>query len=148
MKVLILRQLISGAIFLFIITGNAYAEKFFDLYGGINSTNNSTADVVDELTSAPGIRGTISLDFDSDVTLGMRAGTWLENHPHFGMALDISYFSAEADNAAVFTEYRYTHLKVDFDADESFWSVPNPQESEVETDLDTHHALVGMSFLY
>ena len=226
MNVHMLRQLISGTILLFIITGNARAEKFFDLYGGVNSTDDSTADIVDEPISALGIRDTISLDFDSDITLGVRAGIWLEKHPHFGMALDISYFGAEADNAdfsvipisfllmarmpvmissefskgrlqpylavgpslmlydfevdltpaggrktdggsggfgfdlrggllwqitdkvAVFTEYRYTHLKVDYNADDSFWSVPNPHESEVETDLDTHHALVGMSFRY
>jgi opacity protein-like surface antigen len=225
MNIHMLRQLISGAILLFIITSNAHAEKFFDLYGGANSTDDSTADVVDKPTPAPGIRDSISLDFDKDVTLGMRVGVWQESPPYFGMAFDISYFCAEADNAefsvvplsfllmarmplmvssefsqgrfqpyiavgpslmiydfevdltnaggrkidgssgdfgfdlrggllwqitekvAVFTEYRYTHVKVDFDADDSFL-MANPYEMEVETDLNTHHALAGMSFRF
>ena len=226
MYVHMLRQLISGAILLFIITGNARAERFLALYGGTSSTDGSTVDVIDGPKWAPEEKISIDLDFDSDVTLGLRAGVWLDSYPHIGLAFDLSYFSADADNAdfsvvplsfllmarmpvmvsakfpngrmqpylavgpslmlydfeidltpvggqkidessggfgfdlrgrllwqvtdkiAVFTEYRYTHLKIDFDSDDSYWVLPSSYELEVETDLDTHHVLVGMSFRF
>ena len=173
-----------------------------------------------------GGESSIDLDFDSDVTLGLRTGVWLESYPQFGLAVDLSYFNSDANNAnfsvvpisfllmarmpvmvsakfpngrmqpylavgpslmlydfeidvtpvggrkidenseslgfdlrggllwqvtdkiAIFTEYRYTHLEVDFDADDSYWILPSLYELEVETDLDTHHVLMGMSFRF
>jgi opacity protein-like surface antigen len=226
MNVPTLRQLISGAILLLIVTTNARADNFLDLYGGTSSTDDSTADVVDGPKWAPG-ESSVDLDFDSDVTLGMRAGLWLDSYPNIGLAADISHFNADADNAefsvvpisfllmarmpcmvsaefpsgrmqpylalgpslmaydfelelnhdvgrkveessadfgfdlrggllwqvtdkiAVYTEYRYTHLKVDYDIDDEYWFVfMNTHELEVETDLDTHHILFGTSFRF
>ena len=54
MNVPLLRQMISGAILLLIISNNAHAEKFFDLYGGTSSTDDSTAYVVDRPKAAVG----------------------------------------------------------------------------------------------
>ena len=46
-----------------------------------------------------GGESSIDLDFDSDVTLGLRTGVWLESYPQFGLAVDLSYFNSDANNA-------------------------------------------------
>lgn len=227
MNVQLLRPLISVSILSLIFTTNVNAEKFLDIYGGTNSTEDTTVYLAEGLRWEPRDEYAMDFDFDSDITLGFRLGFWLENSPNIGLAFDVSYFKADAENAeftiiplsfllmarmpflsseefpngrmlpylaigpsvmnydfevdlssvdgrkvdgesvdfgldlrggllwkvtdkiAIFTEYRYTHLNVDYDSDdEYFYTWPPAHKAEVETDIDTHHVLVGMSFRY
>src|SRR5262249_7803052 len=66
-----------------------------------------------------------------DTTVGVKAGvgtTWMIT-PHIG----------------IFGEYRFTHFspKFDFDSD-----VPGFSKTKVETDVNTHHVLVGVTFRF
>ncbi|HET9489113.1 MAG TPA: outer membrane beta-barrel protein [Methylomirabilota bacterium] len=69
------------------------------------------------------------LRFDSvELGLDVRAGLAWQFHPRVG----------------VFTEYRFTYLPIDTDEDSDF----GPIEERVDTKLNTHHILMGVSIRF
>jgi opacity protein-like surface antigen len=83
--------------FLIVPPTPAKAEWFGDLYVGAASTEDG------EITrSAFGTSVTGRQDFGSSFTIGLRVGTWLENIPWLGFAIDYSIFSANIDHGDVF----------------------------------------------
>jgi len=92
------RVVVAGGLVL-LLAAEAQAEKFLDLYGGVNATDDTKIDVLDKPTNGPGRASSIDVEFDPGTTLGLRVGGWLEAHPWLGFAGDISYFKSEGDFA-------------------------------------------------
>jgi hypothetical protein len=53
-------------------------------------------------------------------------------------------------NCGIFGEYRYTHYSIDYEETSAGWLFGFPSEviQKVETSLDTHHFLMGISFRF
>jgi opacity protein-like surface antigen len=68
---------------------------------------------------------------DSDVTADMRAGLSWQIHKHW----------------AIFGEYRYTDIKIDFTNTDFLFGFAGSKES-MKTKLKTNHALVGISYRF
>lgn len=94
-------------VFILLLTTLAHAEFAVDLYGGLAKTQDSDLEL--EVSDVPFGPGPISLTeniktdlkFKNSFIAGARVAYWFQRLPWLGIALDASYFEANAKNANV-----------------------------------------------
>ena len=82
------------------------------------------------LVTGPGLGGPTSRGSDTDAEIGVKAGAGLAWQFH--------------RNLALVAEYRFTHFRPEFKLDDV--NVPTP--TKVDTLVNTHHIVVGVSFRF
>ena len=78
--------------------GLASGEPFLDVYGGLTQTQSArvTAQSCIALVLCVAESGTArTIDFEHSMTFGARRGYWLKDLPWVGVAVDLSFFTAE-----------------------------------------------------
>jgi len=77
-------------------------ERFFCLYGGMAQTRSGSLDWETEYVPffGSGLRYTGSIDYEENdaAVFGLRFGRWMD---WFGIAMDLSYFNIDSENAAL-----------------------------------------------
>ncbi len=82
--VLVAASVLTGA------PGQALAERFFDIYGGVAFTDDDSTTLGD-------------VPFGSSFTVGLRAGGWLDpiDYVSVGLSADVSYFNANPSSGDI-----------------------------------------------
>jgi opacity protein-like surface antigen len=90
---------------LFVMTPQvSTAEWFGDIYLGATTTNDTNIDIESSSSSFLGFTSqskTQRVDFDNSFTVGVRGGYYSETLPWLGLAMDLSYFKADGQNAKI-----------------------------------------------
>ena len=74
--------------------GNARAEGFFDLFGGV--AMNRPADIsVSERTASGTTAASSSIDLSASAEFGVRFGAWYPPYNWIGLGMDLGYFQAD-----------------------------------------------------
>ena len=91
------------------VSTSALAEATISVYGGANFSPHSDVDT--KGTAFGGTSDTVSWDgasFEMPPYYGIRATWWMEQMPHFGVALDFTHAKVKADLPDDFTTLEFT----------------------------------------
>lgn len=81
------------ALFLLVET-QSFAEGFVDVYAGPSFTDNATVKISSKVAAT-----SREIDFESDLTYGVRGGYWFTNQPWLGVGGDFSSMHAKGNNS-------------------------------------------------
>lgn len=87
--------------------------------------------------------------YDLEIDLSEKGGgSFNESSSDLGVDLRAGLSLQLTEKVALFGEYRYTHVELDYDSDEDELYVPLFYDLEIDTDMTTHHFLFGLSYRF